>query len=165
MIRARNADHAARTSERFVYSSVKITRLYDYQTWKTISFRNSRGAQWFAWLCFSSDTDWLGGPTPNCFRIIPPKFKHKWLFFSKWIFGFWFKNSYAKLIWMACMLLHSRLLMQNASENMVTFFIYKRNPFCSIFLLFFFFKIVEMARDIIWLCEVYMIKIIWVNCG
>ena len=33
--RARNADNAARTRERFVYSIVKITRLYDYQTWRT----------------------------------------------------------------------------------------------------------------------------------
>ena len=32
MNRARNADHAARTCERFVYSITKITRLYDYQT-------------------------------------------------------------------------------------------------------------------------------------
>ena len=34
--RAWNADHAARTCERFVYSIVKITRLYDYQTWQNI---------------------------------------------------------------------------------------------------------------------------------
>ena len=33
--RIRNADHAARTCERFVSSIVKITRLYDYQTWQT----------------------------------------------------------------------------------------------------------------------------------
>ena len=38
MNRARNADHAARTCERFVYSLVKITRLYDYQTWHTHCF-------------------------------------------------------------------------------------------------------------------------------
>ena len=31
MNRARNADHAARTCERFVYSIVKISRFYDYQ--------------------------------------------------------------------------------------------------------------------------------------
>ena len=42
--RARNADHAARTCERFVYSIVKITRLYDYQTWRT-HLINVRGAQ------------------------------------------------------------------------------------------------------------------------
>ena len=35
---------AARTCKRFVYSIVKITRLYDYQTWNS---RNSRGAQRF----------------------------------------------------------------------------------------------------------------------
>ena len=35
MNRAQNADHAARTCERFVYSIVKMTRLYDYQTWQT----------------------------------------------------------------------------------------------------------------------------------
>ena len=39
--RARNSDQAARTCERFVYSTVKITRVYDYQTWPT----HSRGAQ------------------------------------------------------------------------------------------------------------------------
>ena len=33
--RARNADHTARACEMFVYSRVKITRLYDYQTWHT----------------------------------------------------------------------------------------------------------------------------------
>ena len=38
MNRPRNADHAARTRERFVYSLVKITRLYDYQTWQTHFF-------------------------------------------------------------------------------------------------------------------------------
>ena len=47
MNRTRNADHAARTRERFVYSIVKITRLYDYQTWQTHFWRNSRGAQRF----------------------------------------------------------------------------------------------------------------------
>ena len=45
MNRARNADHAARTCKRFVYPTVKITRLYDYQTWWTHFLRNSRGAQ------------------------------------------------------------------------------------------------------------------------
>ena len=35
MNRAGNADQAARTCERFVYSILKITRLYDYQTWRT----------------------------------------------------------------------------------------------------------------------------------
>ena len=45
MNRARKADHAARTWERLVYSKVKITRLYDYQTWQTHFMRNSQGAQ------------------------------------------------------------------------------------------------------------------------
>ena len=36
--RARNADQAARTCERFVYSVVKITRFYDYQKWLTHLF-------------------------------------------------------------------------------------------------------------------------------
>ena len=52
--------------ERFVYSVVKITWLYDYQKWRTHFSRNSRGAQrfmvFFSWLCFR-DADWLGGQT------------------------------------------------------------------------------------------------------
>ena len=36
----RNADHAARLCQQFVYSVVKITRLYDYQTWKVHFGRN-----------------------------------------------------------------------------------------------------------------------------
>ena len=47
MNRARNTDDAARRCERFVYSTVKITRLHDYQTWQTHFSRNSRGAQRF----------------------------------------------------------------------------------------------------------------------
>ena len=45
----------------FVYSIVTITRLYDYQTWQTRFWRNSRGAQrlmGFFLDCFS-DADWL----------------------------------------------------------------------------------------------------------
>ena len=38
--RARNA---ARTCERFVYSKVKITRPYDYQTWRTYLFEKVYG--------------------------------------------------------------------------------------------------------------------------
>ena len=45
--RARNTDHVARTYERFVYSTVKITRWYEYQTWQIHLLRNSRGAQRF----------------------------------------------------------------------------------------------------------------------
>ena len=68
MNRARKAYKTARTCGRFVYSTVNITRLYDYQTWQTLSFlRNTRGAQryvgfFFSWLCFS-DADWLGEQT------------------------------------------------------------------------------------------------------
>ena len=49
-------------------STVKITRLYDYQTWQTHLSRNSRGAQRFvgfiSWLCFSG-SDWLDRQTPS----------------------------------------------------------------------------------------------------
>ena len=37
--------HEARTYERFVYSIVKIAKLYDHQTWQTHLLRNLRGAQ------------------------------------------------------------------------------------------------------------------------
>ena len=47
MNRARNAEEVARTCERFVYFIVKITKLYDYQTWQTHFGGNSRGAQRF----------------------------------------------------------------------------------------------------------------------
>ena len=63
MNRARNADHAAIKCERIVYSIVKITRLYDYQTWQTFfwEIHELRKGFWvFSWLCFS-DADWLGG--------------------------------------------------------------------------------------------------------
>ena len=42
---AQDVDQAARTCERFVFSIVKITRLYDYQTRPTHLLRNSQGAQ------------------------------------------------------------------------------------------------------------------------
>ena len=64
---ARNADHAERVRERFAYSIVKITRLYDYQTWRKHYLISSWGAQrfvgLFSWLCVS-DADWLGRQTP-----------------------------------------------------------------------------------------------------
>ena len=61
----KNADHTARTCERFVYSVVKITRLYDYQTWQTRFWRNSRGAQrlmglFFLDCAFRMLIDWAG---------------------------------------------------------------------------------------------------------
>ena len=63
MNRARNADHAARTCERFVYFIVKITSVWLSNMADTL-LKNSRGAQryvgFFSWLCFS-DADWLGG--------------------------------------------------------------------------------------------------------
>ena len=45
MKRERNTDQAARTCERFVYSVVKITRFYDYQTWQTHFLKSSQGGQ------------------------------------------------------------------------------------------------------------------------
>ena len=59
--RARNADHAARTCEKFVYSVVKVTRLYQPTPF---FYRNSWGAQrfmgFFSWLRFSFEC-WLAG--------------------------------------------------------------------------------------------------------
>ena len=65
--RAWNADHAARTCERFVYSIVKITRLYDYQTWPTHLFvKFTRCAKvcglffsWFAFRVLIGWAEWL----------------------------------------------------------------------------------------------------------
>ena len=58
MNRARNTDHARRTCERFVYSKVKITRLYDYQTWQTSLEKEVRKGMWafFSRLLI----DWAG---------------------------------------------------------------------------------------------------------
>ena len=50
--RARNADHTVRVCEKVVYSIVKRTRLYSYQTWQTHFCRNSRGAQRHAGFYF-----------------------------------------------------------------------------------------------------------------
>ena len=66
MNKARNTDHVARTYAMFIYSIVKITRLYDYQTWQTHLLRNVRCAKVcgvFSWLFFSV-ADWLGRQTP-----------------------------------------------------------------------------------------------------
>ena len=64
---ARNVDQAARTRERFVYSIVKVTRVYDYQTWQTFCWEihEVRKGMWafLSWLYFS-DADWLGGQAP-----------------------------------------------------------------------------------------------------
>ena len=65
--RARNADHAASTCKRFVYSVVKITRLYGYQTWQIHFFfekftRCAKVCGLFSWFYFSG-ADWLGKQT------------------------------------------------------------------------------------------------------
>ena len=55
----------SRTVRNVCSFKIKITRLYDYQTWRIHFVRNSRGAQrfigFFSWSCFS-DADWLGRP-------------------------------------------------------------------------------------------------------
>ena len=57
MNRARKAEHAVRVCERFVYSTVKITRLYDdYQSWQKLFLTNSRGVQRFLGLFFRDCT-------------------------------------------------------------------------------------------------------------
>ena len=60
--RARKANHVARACERFVHFIVKITSLYDYQTWRRHFMRNSRDAQryvgFFSWLCFMALIGW-----------------------------------------------------------------------------------------------------------
>ena len=53
MNRSRNADHAARICEKFVYSIVKKTRLYDYQTWQTHYFEEFTGCAKFSGAFFS----------------------------------------------------------------------------------------------------------------
>ena len=39
--------HTPRVCEQFVYYTVKITRLHDYQTWETHFWRNSQEVQSF----------------------------------------------------------------------------------------------------------------------
>ena len=66
--RARKANHVARACERFVHFIVKITSLYDYQTWRRHFMRNSRGAQryvGFFFLIVFYGADWLDEQTPN----------------------------------------------------------------------------------------------------
>ena len=50
--RAQDADQAAGTCERFVYSIVMITRLYDFQTWQTHFVRNSQRYMYCMWDFF-----------------------------------------------------------------------------------------------------------------
>ena len=90
--RARNTDDAARTCERFVYSTVKITRLHDYQTWQTHFSRNSRGAQrfvgFFSWLCVS-DADWLDRRTQITWNGgYKNSTKKRWVLVSSLCFSF-----------------------------------------------------------------------------
>ena len=51
--RARDADQAARACEIFVYSAVKVTRFFDYQTWQTYAWEISCVSQ--RYLCFFLD--------------------------------------------------------------------------------------------------------------
>ena len=59
-----NTDHTARTCGRLIYSIVKITRLYDYQTWQTHFWINLRSAQryvgFFFLIVLSGCCHWLG---------------------------------------------------------------------------------------------------------
>ena len=84
MNRAQNADHTARTCERFVYPVVKITRLYDYQTWQTHFVgeihKVCKGIWSFFSLLYFLDAVWLGRQTvttwifPGCGVIKHDKF-------------------------------------------------------------------------------------------
>ena len=47
-----NTDHTARTCGRLIYSIVKITKLYDYQTWQTHFWINLRSAQRYVGFFF-----------------------------------------------------------------------------------------------------------------
>ena len=77
----KNTDHTVRVCERFVYSVVKITRLYDYQTWKTRFWRNSRGAQRFVGFVFLTVLYgcWLAEQTNSDDRMFSLQF---WLILS-----------------------------------------------------------------------------------
>ena len=75
-----NADQAVRPCKRFVYSTVKITRLYDYQTWQTLFERFTRCAKvcglffflffFFSCLLCFSDAGWLGRQTPITVKLV-----------------------------------------------------------------------------------------------
>ena len=75
----RNANHAEITCRRFV-STVKITRMYDYQTWQTRYVL-------FSWLCIS-DVDWLGRQTNNNSRTVTWIVQWKWLYWHRIAFFF-----------------------------------------------------------------------------
>ena len=59
---ARNADQVARKCKRFVYSVVKITRFYGYQTWPTCWFKYAKAC--VCGLFFLDYGFWLGRQTP-----------------------------------------------------------------------------------------------------
>ena len=93
MSRSREQSTKRRTSERFAYSIVKITRLYDYQTWQTNFLRNSRGAQRFVDSCFLIVLlgCWLAGqenPTATENRFSPVRRSSFHCFVL--VFWFWF---------------------------------------------------------------------------
>ena len=101
--RTRNTDHAARTCERFAYSIVIITRLYDYQTWRTHSFEARKGL-WaffldcaFRMLIGWADTDHVEGErfekpvvsfSETAFINFYLRFLKIFLFFPLFLFSF-----------------------------------------------------------------------------
>ena len=68
MNRPRNADHVARTCERFVYSTVKLTRfciqLSNMEGKFFEKFMSCAKVMWAFFLDCFSDADWLGEQTP-----------------------------------------------------------------------------------------------------
>ena len=96
--RARNADHAARTFQSFVYFIVTITRLYDYQALQThlIFEKFLRCAKvcglFFSWLSFLG-ADWLGRQTPITWIVYLPSVRVcREIFFFHVIHHFWGTN-------------------------------------------------------------------------
>ena len=73
--REQSTKHRSRSENmwRFIYSTVKITWLHDYQTCQIHLMRNSRGAQrfvgFFSGFCFSN-ADWLGRETAITGRLV-----------------------------------------------------------------------------------------------
>ena len=106
---ARNADHAVRTCEKFVYSIVKITRLNDYHTSRPTHFEEIyavRKGMWvfISWLCFA-DADWLSRQTPvtwfvcssNCAKL-PPESVFCLVFNVFYFNGHWIRDNWATCI-------------------------------------------------------------------
>ena len=77
------AEHAIRL---FILhqTKIKITSLYDYQTWQTtfLCTRRAKVCGFFSWLCFSC-ADWLGRQTRNItnkfFPLITTLYAHSYL--------------------------------------------------------------------------------------